>query len=1054
MADMTQNPPVDPDAPTEQAVKQTLAALPTWDEWLAQNQFSRKEKPRSAISAVEWNRDFPKFGRGWRLRVAPAFDTINIIVYSNTLSRRVNHTAMVSVSERTVVGLLTKLIAEIERPVSDVTRKRRIQALASAIPYEEREPAVTQEAGPTRRPVPDDPHELNPDQFDQLLNRVQTRCFRKGQRVRVRAARSTRLNGEMGTVVDAGANSCYVALDSYVAAGDPDEFRFEEQELEPVYESTDSADDPAPYMEALDYLTPLEQLGYAVRAGVYTKSLPLGEQMAGCLFIKVYPSAAGVTVYTGCQASNSELDCITETSASALDTVDIIREVEQMAAETQTASEFTRMMQERQFPNAVVAGRTERLCSLFGESMLEAADPDDPQPYFQELQRHAEIINAFRDHGVRLSRRMKADRPYYTLFWIPNVVTDVSYDLYLEPDGTAWTVTAEGHRRFDHEDWGEFDEDFDIARTWTVPAGASGEELEREVDGILLDLARQQGPKEPTLPEPDFDDIGESVDDEIGDYAAYATASAGWNPVRLLTAKQIRQFVREAGFRVKSLYRSRVDHGWTMSASPDTGQAIEVFHRNPYHLSDFMERTAREALKKLMPNLAKIERGMYNLDDKLYVHAWQWSGSTSADPSNPRNWEISLDIRPADYNEYRRGGIKEAAETCATGRRVGEGVDDPAAPVPEPDEVADPMAYATDTLTLDAFMREHHYEQAANERYWYKHIDDYTQFIIWLKPDVNEVALQLFRRSVDAPSEYRYQQSRGTLDGVSYDKLKARLPAWEERVHRADVGFWKQPGVLAQITEGVDAPEEVLAQPHDVYSLNGEYAGYRKVVSFGTFTTLEAAAQRALECRLHEEYDQVWAGCRGNRCRINPDGTTELTHPDARCESEDADDVMTFTKTTLDPREFLTQHGWTPVEHREGNWFKDYPVPRSFSLGALRFNALRVVVALSPSAPVYAQIHWMKQEGGNFPGHIWTLDKQRVYPEAEDESDRSVDANMPVRRFVLGLDRVLASVAWPDTDKVFLANTRLEQVLTSFVVELNDRAATPLYPQGPVERRR
>lgn len=745
MADKPQNPPVDPDAPTEQSVKQALDALPTWEEWLAQNQFIKGEKHRSAISAVEWNRDFPKFGRGWRLRVAPATDTVNIIVYNGTLSRKANQIAMVSVGERSVVNILTKLITEIERLVSDVTKKRRLRAITSAIPYEEREekpefingPVMTldnlqqrqEEAGPIRRPVPDNSDELNPDQFGQLLNRLQVRCFPKGQRVRIRTPRHIRLNGELGTVVDAGPHACYVAIDSYVEAGDPDPFRFQEDELEPVYESIENVDDPEPYLDALDYVTPLKQLGYTLRNGAHTKNLSLGQQVAGYLRIKVHPRAAGVIVYVDYQA-HGEFEHIAEMSASAIDIVDTIREVEQMAADAKTASEFTQKMQERQFPNTVVVGREGHLYYLFGESALEPDDVDDPQPYFQELQRHIEIINAFRDHGVRMRRRMKVEHPYYALFWIPNAVTDVSYDLYLEPDGTAWTVSAEGHKRFDHERWGEFDEDFAIDRTWTIPAGAAGEELAGEVDNILSDIGGYQGPEEPTVPEPDYDDLDESVDDEIGDYEAYAKASAGWNPVRMLTSKQIRQFVREAGFKVSTIYRSRTDHGWSVTMTPATAQALEVFQQNPHRMAEYMEHTAREAIKKLMPHMAKIERGTYNLDDRLYVHAWGYRSTTSADPSNPNNWVVYLDIRPVDYQKYRRGGIKEAED---------------------PDEIKDVLGYfkgATDAVkVLEEFGYIFDYDRVGRLR-WNKYLDlpqpvtgrepwSPVWHRLWLSPDVH-----------------------------------------------------------------------------------------------------------------------------------------------------------------------------------------------------------------------------------------------------------------------------------------------------------------------------
>lgn len=1142
-----QTPPVDPDAPTEQSVKQTLAQLPTWEEWLAQNQFIKGEKHRSAISAVEWNRDFPKFGRGWRLRVAPSTDTINIIVYNATLGRKVNQIAMVSVGERSVVNILTKLITEIERPVSDVTKKRRIRAITSAIPYEEREekpefingPVMTpdniqqlrnlglmrQEAGPIRRPVPDDPDELNPAQFDQLLNRLQVRCFQKGQRVRIRTPRHTRLNGELGTVVDAGPHSCYVAIDSYVEAGDPDPFRFEEQELEPVYESIENVDDPEPYMDALDYVTPLKELGYRLLNGAYTKSLLLGEQVAGYLRIKVHPRAAGVIVYIDYQA-HGEMEHIAEMSASAIETIDLVREIEQMAADAKTASEFTAKMRERQFPNTVVVGQEDHLYYLFGESMLEAAEQDpDPEAYLQELGRHYDVINAFREHGVKMRRRMRADHPYYEMFWYPDASMEVTYDLFIQPDGQGWAVSARGQKRFDTDNWGSTEEEFEIDHAWYITTDKP-EEIAAQVDDILSALREYTGPDELTPIAPDYDDIDESVD-EIGDYEAYAKASAGWNPVRMLTSKQIRQFVREAGFKVSTIYRSRVDQGWAVTATPATAQAFEVFQQNPHRMAEFMEHTAREAIKKLMPNLAKIERGMYNLDDKLYVHAWEWSGSTSADPSNPNNWVIYLDIRPSDYQKYRRGGIKEAED--------------------DPDEVKDIVGYAKGTNEPVKILQEfgYVYNQQYGSNRWNKYWDlpqpaqtkkdwwtpTYTK--IWGSPDIHgqfvwglidpaspnskatgyiivkplnrisgiddwDIATSIRRMLLQVENLMRNIPATNDPD-VLRNWLATEMERIKEDVNKqADATWVDEAAVLPEAVVDPDDPEQMIAQHQPlVYSLYGQYANYDNAVSFGTYTTLEDAIRGALERHLHEEYEYVWieeatvdtladwdtakvklTRLTGVKYIVNADGTTKTVKmpvelynrpPHKIRESEDVDDPELYIQTTFDPRQFLEQYNWQTYKHEAYEyWHKDYPLPHSYYLGGMRFNIVRLVIGFDlrwrgaysctvqtfwASRPEPGE-DWVDMTKASMPGNNWSLLQQRVYPEQEDEPDDFTDANMPLRRFVMGIDRVMAGIAWPDSDAALVANVELERALAGFIHELNDVAEAPIYDQYPMEEAR
>lgn len=824
MADNPEMVVVDPDAPSDVSVKQSLMTLPTWEEWLKEHGFIKGERPRGrTINVDDWNRYFPKFGRGWLVRVAPAADTINIIVYSNTLGQRHSqHVAMVSVAESAVTRIVSKLIAEIERPVSDATKKRRIRAFTSAIPYEERDEKIEfingpvlpfTEARPIRRPIPDDPAQLNKEQMDQMLDRVQVRCFQKGQRVRVLQSQSIRLNGLMGTVVDASPHACYVALDSFVAAGDPDPFRFAEDEVVPVYENQKAfdPDDPAPYLAALDYITPLKKLGYqALRNDYFTKHIQFNHEKQGMLSIGLKPmpnahSSLTVVIFID-YYQGGESERIADMALESMDVVDRVRELEALAGSVPNIAEFARKLKETDYHDSTVFSHYDHLLHLFGESVLEGID--DPEPYIQELGRHADLINLFRERRVRMGRRMSQDRPYYRMFWIPSAVTDVSYDIFLtpKPDG-SWSIEAEGNKEFQDQVGVDWQEEFDIEQEWQIPAGTPVSEMKLLVDDILSDLLRHKGPDEPTIEERDVDDLDEGIDDPDAttltqertdlfkqegyvykadykgnphwekkwplplpiktgkvtltdlmihpghgqiwyslvdaagrpkggwsirlpggdtpyttslrrallkmrhvaermpvdanfndmfsylrvafdkvqdavesesrqvceneddiDYEQYVKTSANYNPVQLLSAADVRKIIKDTGYRINSLYHSKRTTGYSLRIAPGTPEQLAAMKENPEREANRMLAQVRQGIIKRLPMLGKIERGMYNLDDKLMVHCWHWGpepryGTT---PDDPRNFLLYVDILPEDYQ--RRGPM---------GKMLPEGLDDP-----------------------------------------------------------------------------------------------------------------------------------------------------------------------------------------------------------------------------------------------------------------------------------------------------------------------------------------------------------------------------------------
>lgn len=515
---------VDPDAPTDASAKRAIMSVPTWLEFLKQNGFEIYLHAENEEDCY-WKRQWRDQGRGWEVVVLPSSDTIYVRVLNNPERNYHRIIAEVQTSERKLATVVKTIITEIERGVSDATKRRRIKAYAKATPsltrIDYKGPNMQTEAGPIKRPVPDDPNELNKQQMDQLLDRIQTRCFLKGQRVKVLRPNHSRLAGKTGTVVDAGVNSCYVELDDYANAGDSDPFRFMADELQSINESTEDLDAPEPYLAAMDYIVPLKQAGYVpavVRMGTshiktYKKEIT-GPK--GSLKIKVFPvpdEPTAANIYVD-YYQNGEDDHLLDMIVDAIDVPDRVRELEELFLDSPSAVVYVDKLRAQNYPRSSVFKQRDFLIYLFGESIVEAADPDDPTPYLAELTRHAELINVFRAHGVRLGRRLSPTHPYYRMFYIPSAVTDVSYDIYLEPQGDqSWKVTAEGSKEFQDQRGEDFVHEFEIDSQWNIPAGTPVETLNGIVDDLLSELRSHTGPDEAPISEPDVDDIDEGIDD-------------------------------------------------------------------------------------------------------------------------------------------------------------------------------------------------------------------------------------------------------------------------------------------------------------------------------------------------------------------------------------------------------------------------------------------------------------------------------------------------------------------------------------------------------------
>lgn len=254
---------------------------------------------------------------------------------------------------------------------------------------------------------------------------------------------------------------------------------------------------------------------------------------------------------------------------------------------------------------------------------------------------------------------MRADCPYYVMSWTPQEIgNDVTYKLLITPTAEGWAVEASGSKFFQDDRYGDFAEDFEIDHIWYVN---TGDNLEDAVDDLLAELSSYSGPEEPTPQEPDVDDIDENKPEDKAQNPPVDSVSdedidtlLGWHPVKLLSAPEIRHIFREAGFRVKSLYRSKVHHGWTVYLIPVRGKALDRFNELPHHVDKFAEEVMRQGIKQRFPGT--------NSDDRFYISAFNASDITAGDPAS---CVVVVLTKPSDFHNYVTGGIKliEADET-------------------------------------------------------------------------------------------------------------------------------------------------------------------------------------------------------------------------------------------------------------------------------------------------------------------------------------------------------------------------------------------------------
>jgi hypothetical protein len=520
---------------------------------------------------------------------------------------------------------------------------------------------------PRNVPIPDDPTSLSKDQVDAMLSVAHRRFIAPGTRVRIHS-KSDRLNGLTGTVTTAHDSTAWVTLDP-VDADDlhPEEIRFYDGELEKIgfdhehfQESEEfDPDAPEPYAAALDYITPLKELGYRQIAGSWHKYMHGdGYPWKGSLQIRVTPWGTAAYVAVGYRRKQHHED-ILHAALPAIDILDMLREIEAMANTAESVSDLTSKLQARAFNGSRIES-PDLIRRLFGESVPDNPD-EDTSRLINQLQDDARVVNAFIENtGLILRRRPSGERKAYefTSGWrTPD--DDIQYVVFLEKlaDG-SWAVSAIGTKFFEREDGNRYWQDFEIKQAWDIPAGVDDAQLSAYAQDVWIQLQRHRGPDEYAPPEYG---VEEGVDDI--NFDAYAKDSAGYNPVQLLTSKEVRAWIREAGYKVNTVYRSKRTTGWNFTATPGSTDVFNAFRDNPekeeYRVLDLI----REKLVQRFPAYTEFE-----LLKRLYLHVWNWSGDTGADPANSRNYVLYVEIQPTDADK-RKGGALPAP--------VDEAVSDP-----------------------------------------------------------------------------------------------------------------------------------------------------------------------------------------------------------------------------------------------------------------------------------------------------------------------------------------------------------------------------------------
>jgi len=651
--------------PDRSALNHTIDQMLDWSSWLCRNGFDHR--PSNGRSRALYRRRWPAQGRGWEIALTLYEHERVIAVYVyNNIGRYGKPMAFFKAAPVTIINLVQRLIAKIEQPLSDHTKKRHIARWAAEA--DGKLPSWVVET----LDDPDDPTRMTREQYLSMFDRLRLPCFQKGQRVRV--IKDGYQNGFLGTVDTASEYSCYVALDNYVEQGDPDPFRFMPDEVEAIRESVNDADDPGHYLAAVTYWTALIKAGFTATRSQYRKEYAGASQDQFHILIEPSHSQLAAYLWVDHFANDLRHRCLASLVVPAIDVLDVVARIEQLLNEHRDAgvAVFQRAMAKDTYlkPFGPILDNYEHL----KHALKESEDDEHAKDLFQRVQQDHYFINVLRQNGLKLSRRPGENRPYYSLFYIPNSALAVDYDLYAEPnpDG-SWLISAEGHKTFySGEEDNTFTEHFPIDWSLEVPADADPEQIADEIKSALL---RFHGPEEPPEPTPDVDDLDESAPDnpdadiDMGRFLKQAEPQH--HVLNLLTKVDVRRIVQTTGYRVRYTYRDVIGRFFAVVVIPKE-------HYQPDTL-DKITAAVRVGLLDRLPTMRGISQGAHIFDMNIVVAAYMKS-SAYTDSSD---LEAFVSIEPRDYIDRRDAYLKRNPPTKRKYRkRVTE---NEVPPVPDPD---------------------------------------------------------------------------------------------------------------------------------------------------------------------------------------------------------------------------------------------------------------------------------------------------------------------------------------------------------------------------------
>jgi hypothetical protein len=903
-------------------------------------------------------------------------------------------------------------------------------------------------------PIPEDPTDISQDALDTVLDRVTTVCYPKGTRVRISSkVPSQRLRGKTGTVTGASQTMCWVAIDDFVAAGDPDPFYFVDSDVEPLNEA-ETTDAPENYLPSNDYISVLGNLGYKFNGWRWEKLLPFGP---ATLFISVKDNSSELF---GAQAfidvryvRYGVCERVQSMSVDVYDVVDVLRQIEQFALSGDVQT-FTDKLKAAKFSDIPVT-EPNRLLNLFGESIMEAIDPDDPESYIDTLKQHESVIDAFVQKGCTLSRRMSADRPSYELGLIhePDKTKPwVYYTVVLEPDSpTRWNVYAGGYREYTDSPDDTYSQGFDIDGTCSIDVTAP---LEPQVASILAEITKHDGELKDRA-------VDESAPDNLD-----AT------PETIQHVVDTTVLIPDESDPSSEDCRECKEHGGAPEGDrPFKGDNLcWDCYRHLYPEPDAEDDAVVESTETC-PDCAGSDGRQIN---------GTWYVSSPCDDCGGSGFDASVDGECAHCK-----GVGELP-CCRC-----EGTGSIAESVEKDPDVVDYTTYADSTPDFNfvqlidpqkvrklllsfgyravnlsrsprttglcgsaiprtqerqqALQREEHHEEA----YFRHHLE---QGLLKLYPNQAEEVYKPFVGNI-----YKLYHSviihvwcMAEKQAIYFDILPVDSNIWKKgkrTLPSDDVSRYVRE------TESEDDPQTYVdAAKPNVYTLYGQVENYDAPVALGVFTSLQAAVDRARERDAYAEFATVWADeevinsledwdkptvkavrYSGVKYLITPNWQVIRSETPDRIISgvrysnppvqESADDNVDldaeqYVQTTANIDEFLSGLGWSR-DAGSSYYRKRFQLPTIYRLGGLVFTAIEFILAVdleNDLAAPWLTLYFDNEQGNNLMSRSWRLPMQEVKGETEDDEDW-LNRDVTLRRFAHALPSVIANVDWPRTNK-------------------------------------